>query len=88
MRITNTEYELIIRSLDAYRDVVKISSPIDTVKHSIMETDILKSKLKKEYNRIAEDNLANGITPDEEELYPSKIYDEYGGAPSDSNKVE
>ena len=45
-------------------------------------------KLRKEYNRLAEINIADGMTTDEEELYPSRVYDEYGGAPNDSSKVE
>ena len=75
MKITNSEYDTIIRALDCYSDYAQ-------------EADTLKTKLLKEYDRIAEKNIAEGMTADEEELYPSRLHTEYGGTPNDNQKVE
>jgi len=75
MKITNSEYDTIIRALDCYSDYAQ-------------EADTLKTKLVKEYDRIAEKNMAEGMTADEEELYPSRLHTEYGGTPNDNQKVE
>tara|TARA_R100001015_G_C4612900_1_gene168500 strand:+ start:593 stop:820 length:228 start_codon:yes stop_codon:yes gene_type:complete len=75
MRITNSEYDTIIRALDCYSDYAQ-------------EADTLKTKLVKEYDRLAEKNIAEGMTADEEELYPSRLHTEYGGTPNDNQKVE
>lgn len=75
MKITNSEYDTIIRALDVYSAHAK-------------EADTLKAKLVKEYDRLAEKNMAEGMTADEEELYPSRLHTEYGGIPNDNQKVE
>ena len=75
MKITNSEYDTIIRALDCYSDYAQ-------------EADTLKTKLLKEYDRIAEKNIAEGMTADEEEIYPSRLHTEYGGTPNDNQKVE
>jgi|TARA_R100000482_G_C5092445_1_gene131533 lambda repressor-like predicted transcriptional regulator len=75
MKITNSEYDTIIRALDCYSDYAQ-------------EADTLKNKLVKEYDRLAEKNMAEGMTADEEELYPSRLHTEYGGIPNDNQKVE
>lgn len=75
MKITNSEYDTIIRALDCYSDYAQ-------------EADTLKTKLVKEYDRLAEKNIAEGMTVDEEELYPSRLNTEYGGTPNDNQKVE
>ena len=75
MKITNSEYDTIIRALDCYSDYAQ-------------EADTLKTKLVKEYNRLAEKNIAEGMTADEEEIYPSRLHTEYGGTPNDNQKVE
>ena len=75
MRITNSEYDTIIRALDCYSDYAQ-------------EADTLKTKLVKEYDRLAEKNMEEGMTADEEELYPSRLHTEYGGTPNDNQKVE
>jgi|TARA_R100000030_G_scaffold100971_1_gene95542 hypothetical protein len=75
MKITNSEYDTIIRALDCYSDYAQ-------------EADTLKTKLVKEYDRLAEKNMAEGMTADEEELYPSRLHTEYGGTPNDNQKVE
>tara|TARA_R110002012_G_scaffold103581_3_gene243606 strand:+ start:9361 stop:9588 length:228 start_codon:yes stop_codon:yes gene_type:complete len=75
MKITNSEYDTIIRALDCYSDYAN-------------EAETLKSKLIKEYDRIAEKNTAEGMTKNEEELYPSRLHSEYGGSPNDNQKME
>ena len=75
MKITNSEYDTIIRALDCYSDYAQ-------------EADTLKTKLVKEYDRLAEKNMEEGMTADEEELYPSRLHTEYGGTPNDNQKVE
>jgi|TARA_R100001460_G_C3534026_1_gene173833 hypothetical protein len=75
MKITNSEYDTIIRALDCYSDYAQ-------------EADTLKTKLVKEYDRLADKNMAEGMTADEEELYPSRLHTEYGGTPNDNQKVE
>tara|TARA_X000001388_G_scaffold61816_1_gene47462 strand:- start:171 stop:398 length:228 start_codon:yes stop_codon:yes gene_type:complete len=75
MRITNSEYDTIIRALDVYSAHAK-------------EADTLKVKLIKEYDRLADKNMEKGMTKDEEELYPSRMNTEYGGTPNDNQKVE
>ena len=75
MKITNSEYDTIIRALDCYSDYAE-------------EAGTLKTKLVKEYDRIAEKNIAEGMTADEEEIYPSRLHTEYGGTPNDNQKVE
>jgi lambda repressor-like predicted transcriptional regulator len=77
MKITNSEYDTIIRALDYYAN-----SQITE------EAYPLKTKLVKEYDRIAEKNIAEGMTADEEEIYPSRLHTEYGGTPNDNQKVE
>ena len=52
------------------------------------EIDNLLSRLKKEYNEIAERNLSEGMSPEEEEVYPSRLYSEYGGEPIGNREME
>jgi len=75
MKITNSEYDTIIRALDSLSSYAK-------------EANTLKAKLVKEYDRIAEKNTAEGMTKNEEELYPSRLHSEYGGSPNDNQKME
>tara|TARA_R100000008_G_scaffold86636_2_gene80591 strand:+ start:545 stop:793 length:249 start_codon:yes stop_codon:yes gene_type:complete len=82
MKITNSEYNIIIRSLSTLISYGKELSSYHK------EAEILKGKLEKEYNEIAERNIAEGMTTDEEELYPSRLNTEYGGEPSGNKKVE
>ena len=77
MKITNSEYNTIIRALDCYANS-KITE----------EAYPLKAKLVKEYNRLAEKNIEEGMTADEEEIYPSRMNTEYGGSPIGDKKVE
>ena len=82
MKITNNEYDIIIRSLSA---LISYGKELESY-HK--EAEVLKSKLMKEYDEIAERNMAGGMTTDEEEIYPSRLNTEYGGSPNGDKKVE
>jgi Golgi nucleoside diphosphatase len=79
MKITNNEYSLIINSLESKKESKTIFA---------LEIGNLISRLKKEYNEIAERNLAEGMSKEEEEVYPSRLYSEYGGEPIGDQEVE
>ena len=66
MKITNNEYDIIIRSINS---LVSQHTELDSF---IKEAKILRDKLMKEYDRIAEKNVEKGMTKEEEELYPSR----------------
>ena len=82
MKITNSEYDIIIRSISA---LINYGKELESY-HK--EAKVLKDKLVKEYDRIAEKNTAEGMTKNEEELYPSRLHSEYGGSPNDNQKME
>ena len=82
MKITNSEYDIIIRSLST------LISYGRELKSYHREAEVLKNKLMKEYDEIAERNMAEGMTTDEEEIYPSRLNTEYGGNPNGDKKVE
>ena len=42
----------------------------------------------KEYDRIAEKNIEEGMTKEEEELYPSRLNTEYGGSKDATETME
>ena len=99
MKITNSEYNIIIRALSVYSDIMKyglftgstsITTDASKPNHCNIreEADILKGKLQKEYDDIAERNMAEGMTTEEEELYPSRLHTEYGGSPNGGKEVE
>jgi len=73
MKITNNEYDIIIRAIDT---LISQHLELDSF---IKEAKIFKDKLMKEYNRIAEKNIEEGMTKEEEELYPSRLNTDYGG---------
>ena len=73
MKITNNEYDIIIRSINS---LVSQHTELDSF---IKEAKILRDKLMKEYDRIAEKNVEKGMTKEEEELYPSRLNTDYGG---------
>ena len=82
MNITNNEYDIIIRAIDSLVDEHK---ELDSY---VSDAKLLKEKLIKEYERIAKKNIEEGMTQEEEELYPSRLNSEYGGSTNDYNKVE
>tara|TARA_R100001082_G_scaffold97565_1_gene65474 strand:- start:18 stop:284 length:267 start_codon:yes stop_codon:yes gene_type:complete len=88
MKITNQEYDIIIRALSAYSDIMKYGASKPNHWDIREEADMLRGKLQKEYDEIAERNMAEGMTADEEEIYPSRLYNEYGGSPNGDKKVE
>ena len=73
MKITNSEYDIIIRAIDTS---INQHFELDSF---IKEAKVFKDKLVKEYNRIAEKNVEEGMTNEEEELYPSRLDTDYGG---------
>ena len=73
MKITNNEYDIIIRSINSL-----ISQHLEHDSF-IKEAKVLRDKLMKEYDRIAEKNIEEGMTKEEEELYPSRLDTDYGG---------
>ena len=82
MKITNNEYDIIIRSINS---LVSQHTELDSF---IKEAKILRDKLMKEYDRIAEKNVEKGLTKEEEELYPSRLYTDYGGNEIGDKRVE
>ena len=69
MKITNSEYNMIIGALEQMSgDIYRTQT----------EIDVLVSKLKDEYNRLAIKNTEEGMTPEEEEIYPSRLNTQYG----------
>ena len=88
MKITNSEYNTIIRALGAYSDIMKNGASSEAHRSKKDEADTLKGKLEKEYDEIAERNISEGMTTEEEEIYPSRLHTEYGGSPIGGKKVE
>tara|TARA_R100000458_G_C8193139_1_gene186199 strand:+ start:490 stop:756 length:267 start_codon:yes stop_codon:yes gene_type:complete len=88
MKITNSEYNTIIRALGAYSNIMKYGASSEDHWAKKDEADTLREKLKKEYDEIAERNIAEGMTAEEEELYPSRLHAEYGGNSIGYKEVE
>jgi len=82
MRITNSEYDIILDSLE----VLKKSLEPKFTKVNLI--DSLVKKLKNEYVRIAEINTSTPMTKEEEELYPSRLDTDYGGNEIGDKRVE
>ena len=53
MKITNSEYNTIIRALGAYSDIMKYGASSEDHWSKKDEADTLKGKLEKEYDEIA-----------------------------------
>tara|TARA_R100000742_G_C4191528_1_gene23461 strand:+ start:128 stop:370 length:243 start_codon:yes stop_codon:yes gene_type:complete len=73
MKITNAEYKWIMHGLD--------SMCLDNEKKWEQNTKViknLKKKLEDEYKRLAKKNIEEGMTAEEEEIYPSRLDTEYG----------
>tara|TARA_R100001082_G_scaffold86338_1_gene52926 strand:- start:2739 stop:2996 length:258 start_codon:yes stop_codon:yes gene_type:complete len=82
MKITNSEYDIIIRAINT-----SINQHLE-LDSFIKEAEIFRDKLIKEYNRIAEKNVEEGMTKEEEELYPSRLDTDYGGNPIGNKRME
>jgi hypothetical protein len=82
MKITNSEYNIIIRAINT---MIHYHKELDSY---IKEAKVFKDKLIKEYDKIAEKNATGGMTSEEEEIYPSITNTEYGGSSIGDKKVE
>ena len=82
MKITNNEYDIIIRAINTL-----ISQHIE-LDSFVKEAEVFRDKLMKEYDRIAEKNIEEGMTKEEEELYPSRLNTEYGGSKDATKTME
>tara|TARA_R110000824_G_scaffold217210_1_gene403752 strand:+ start:242 stop:478 length:237 start_codon:yes stop_codon:yes gene_type:complete len=72
MKLTNKEYNLIVDSLKTRYSLSGKAKDGEEIKNII-------SRLEKEYSRLAKENIDNGMTSKEEEIYPSRLDSEYGG---------
>ena len=70
MKITNSEYKWIMIGLDSAKE--------QNYNDDIRAIDNLIKKLKNEYERLAKKNIEEGMTKEEEEIYPSRLDTEYG----------
>ena len=70
MKITNSEYKWIMIGLDSAKE--------QNNNDNIRAIDNLMKKLKNEYERLAKKNTEEGMTKEEEEIYPSRLDTEYG----------
>ena len=70
MKITNSEYKWIMIGLDSAKE--------QNYNDNIRAIDNLMKKLKNEYERLAKKNTEEGMTAEEEEIYPSRLDTEYG----------
>ena len=70
MKITNSEYKWIMIGLDSAME--------QNYDENIRAIDNLMKRLKNEYERLAKKNIEEGMTKEEEEIYPSRLDTEYG----------
>lgn len=70
MKITNSEYKWIMIGLDSAKE--------QNYNDNIRAIDNLMKKLKNEYERLAKKNTEEGMTKEEEEIYPSRLDTQYG----------
>ena len=70
MKITNSEYKWIMIGLDSAKE--------QNYDENIRAIDNLMKRLKNEYERLAKKNTEEGMTAEEEEIYPSRLFTEYG----------
>tara|TARA_R100000008_G_scaffold30730_1_gene17124 strand:- start:257 stop:490 length:234 start_codon:yes stop_codon:yes gene_type:complete len=70
MKITNSEYKWIMIGLDSAKE--------QNYDENIRAIDNLMKRLKSEYERLAKKNTEEGMTAEEEEIYPSRLDTEYG----------
>ena len=70
MKITNSEYKWIMIGLDSAKE--------QNYDENIRAIENLMKILKNEYERLAKKNTEEGMTAEEEEIYPSRLDTEYG----------
>lgn len=74
MKITNSEYKWIMIGLDSAKE--------QNWDENTKAINNLMKRLENEYGRLAKKNTEEGMTAEEEEIYPSRLDNEYGGSPS------
>ena len=74
MKITNSEYKWIMLGLDSAKE--------QNYDDNIRAINNLIQRLKNEYGRLAKKNTEEGMTTEEEEIYPSRLDTEYGDSSS------
>jgi hypothetical protein len=74
MKITNSEYKWIMIGLDSARE--------QNWDENTKAINNLMKRLENEYGRLAKKNIEEGMTAEEEEIYPSRLDTEYGGSSS------
>jgi hypothetical protein len=82
MKITNNEYDIIIRAINT---LISQQKELDSF---VKDAKVFRDKLMKEYDRIAEKNIEKGMTKEEEELYPSRLNTEYGDSKDATKTME
>jgi len=70
MKITNSEYKWIMIGLDSARE--------QNWDENTKAINNLMKRLENEYGRLAKKNIEEGMTAEEEEIYPSRLDTEYG----------
>tara|TARA_R100001530_G_scaffold25612_1_gene20660 strand:+ start:911 stop:1144 length:234 start_codon:yes stop_codon:yes gene_type:complete len=70
MKITNSEYKWIMIGLD--------SAKKQNWDENTKAINNLMKRLENEYGRLAKKNIEEGMTAEEEEIYPSRLDTEYG----------
>ena len=70
MKITNSEYKWIMIGLESAKE--------QNYDDNIRAINNLIQRLENEYERLAKKNTEEGMTAEEEEIYPSRLDTEYG----------
>ena len=70
MKITNSEYKWIMIGLGSARE--------QNWDENTKAINNLMKRLENEYGRLAKKNIEEGMTAEEEEIYPSRLDTEYG----------
>jgi hypothetical protein len=86
VKIVNSEYDTIVLGLRLLKQSLKtLGEYHDSNKINV---DALIDKLKREHDRLALKNSEEGLSSEEQEIYPSLLYSDYGGVEDESKKVE
>jgi hypothetical protein len=86
VKIVNSEYDIIVLGLRLLKQSLKTLGEYHD--SSKLNVDALIDKLKREYDRIALENSEENLSSDEQEIYPSRLYSDYGGGGDGSREVE
>jgi len=74
MKITNSEYKWIMIGLGSARE--------QNWDENTKAINNLMKRLENEYGRLAKKNIEEGMTAEEEEIYPSRLDTQYGDSSS------